>query len=74
MYMVKYIEKTGEKLVYSRGLPQYIISDIMDEDIVCYLDEEARKIILFDDFGCWCEGCYMGQNTPEVLAQMPKSN
>ena len=74
MYMVKYIEKTGEKLVYSRGLPQYIISDIMDEDIVCYLDEEERKIILFDDFGCWDEGCYMGQNTPEVLAQMPKSN
>jgi len=74
MYMVKYIEKTGEKLVYSRGLPQYIISDIMDEDIICYLDEEERKIILSDEFGCWDEGCYMGQNTPEVLAQMPKSN
>lgn len=74
MYMVKYIEKTGEKIIYSRGLPQYIISDILDEDIACYLDEEERKIILFDDFGCWEEGCYMGQNTPEVLAQMPKSN
>jgi len=74
MYMVKYIEKTGEKIVYSRGLPQYIISDIMDDDIVCYLDEDERKIILFDNFGCWDEGCYMGQNTPEVLAQMPKSN
>lgn len=74
MYMVKYIEKTGEKIVYSRGLPQYIISDIMDDDIVCYLDEDERKIILFDDFGCWKEGCYMGQNTSEVLAQMPKSN
>ena len=74
MYMVKYIEKTGEKLVYSRGLPQYIISDIMDEDIICFLDEEERKIILSDEFGCWDEGCYIGQNTPEVLAQMPKSN
>ncbi len=74
MYMVKYIEKTGEKLVYSRGLPQYIISDIMDEDIICYLDEEERKIILSDEFDCWDEGCYIGQNTPEVLAQMPKSN
>ena len=48
--------------------------ETMYEDIVCYLDEEERKIILFDDFGCWDEGCYMGQNTPEVLAQMPKSN
>lgn len=41
---------------------------------LCDLDEDERKIILFDDFGCWDEGCYMGQNTPEVLAQMPKSN
>jgi len=32
--MVKYIEKTGEKIVYSRGLPQFFISDVMDEDIV----------------------------------------
>ena len=46
----------------------------MDEDIICYLDEEERKIILSDEFGCWDEGCYIGQNTPEVLAQMPKSN
>lgn len=74
MYMVKYMQKTGEKIIYSRGLPQYIISDVMDEDIICYLDEEERKIILFDDFGCWVDGCYIGQNTPEILEQMPKGN
>lgn len=74
MYMVKYMQKTGEKIIYSRGLPQYIISDVMDEDIICYLDEEERKIILFDKFGCWIDGCYIGQNTPEILEQMPKGN
>ena len=68
------MQKTGEKIIYSRGLPQYIISDVMDEDIICYLDEEERKIILFDDFGCWVDGCYIGQNTPEILEHMPKSN
>ena len=74
MYMVKYMQKTGEKIIYSRGLPQYIISDVMDEDIICYLDDEERKIILFDDFSCWNNGCYQGQNTPEIIAKMPKSN
>ena len=29
LYMIKYIEKTGERIVYSKGLPQYFISDIM---------------------------------------------
>lgn len=27
--------KTGEKIVYSKGLPQFFVSDVMDEDIVC---------------------------------------
>ena len=33
-YIMKYIEKSGEKIVYSRGLAQFFMSDIMDEDIV----------------------------------------
>ena len=28
VYIVKYMEKTGEKLVYSKNLPQFFISDI----------------------------------------------
>ena len=28
-YIMKYIEKTGEKIVYSKGLPQFFISDII---------------------------------------------
>ena len=33
-YIMKYIEKSGEKIVYSRGLAQFFISDVMDEDII----------------------------------------
>ena len=29
MYLMKYIEKSGEKLVYSRNIPTYFKSDIM---------------------------------------------
>lgn len=73
-YICKYIEKTGEKIVYSKGLPQYFISDIMDEDVVCTIGQEDRKLLLFDDFKCWDEGCLIGEISPEVIEQMRKSN
>ena len=73
-YIMKYLEKTGEKIVYSKGLPQFFISDIMDNDIVCPIGQEDKKLLLFDDFICWDEGCYMGQVSPEVIKQMRKAN
>ena len=73
-YICKYIEKTGEKIVYSKGLPQYFISDILDEDIVCTIGQEDRKLLLFDDFKCLDEGCLIGKVSPEVIQQMRKSN
>ena len=71
-YLVKYIEKSGGKLIYSRGLYQYFVTDIMEEDIVCPYGLEDRKILLFDSFGCWVEGEYIGQVSPEVIALLPK--
>ena len=73
-YIVKYIEKSGEKLVYSGRLPQFFLSDVMDEDIVCPFAMEDKKLLLYDDFGCWDEGCYMGTVSKDVIRQMPKSN
>ena len=72
-YLMKYIEKSGGKLVYSRGLYQYFETDIMDEDIICPYGLEGRKFILFDDFGCWIEGEYIGRSSNrEVIARLPK--
>ena len=73
-YLMKYLEKTEEKIVYSKGLPQYFISDIMDEDIVCTIGSEEKKLLLYDDFSCWDEGCYMGQVSKGVIDQMRKCN
>ena len=73
-YLMKYIEKTEEKIVYSKGLYQYFISDIMDEDVVCTIGQEDKKLLLFDDFNCWDEGCLIGKVSPEVIAQMRKCN
>ena len=73
-YLVKYLEKTGEKIIYSKGLHQYFISDVVGEDIVCHYGMEDKKLLLFDDFGCWDEGCYIGKVSKEVIARMPKSD
>ena len=73
-YIMKYIEKSGERIVFSKGLPQFFISDIMDDDVVCTIGQEDKKLLLFDDFACWDEGCYMGQVSPEVIAQLRKAN
>lgn len=73
-YLMKYIEKTGERIVYSKGLFQYFISDIMDEDVICPYGQEEKKLLLYDDFKCWDEGLYMGKVSRKVIAKMRKSN
>ena len=73
-YIVKYLEKTGEKIVYSKGLPQYFVSDVMDEDVVCPFGLEDKKLLLFDDFLCWDEGILIGAVSKDVIRQMPKAN
>ena len=73
-YIIKYLEKTGEKIVYSKGLPQYFLSDIMDEDVVCRIGLEDKKLLLFDDFLCWDEGVLVGAVSKDVISQMPKAN
>ena len=82
-YLMKYIEKTGEKIVYSKGLPQYFISDILESDVVCRIGEEKMtknghsyvpKLLLYDDFRCWDEGVFIGNVSEETISQMRKSN
>ena len=73
-YLMKYLEKTGEKIVYSKGLPQYFITDILEDDVVCTYGREDAKLLLFDDFSCWDEGVYVGQVSKETIAQLRKAN
>lgn len=73
-YLLKYIEKSGEKLIYGGKLPTYFISDILDEDIICGYGVDERKAILFDNFTCWDEGVKVGTVSPETISQLRKSN
>lgn len=49
-YIMKYIRKTGEKVIYSKHIQTYFVTDILKEDVVCTIGQEDRKILLFDDF------------------------
>ena len=73
-YLMKYIEKTGEKIVYSKKLYQYFISDILETDIVSTIGQEDKKLLLFDDFECIDKGELMGKASPNVIDRMRKCN
>lgn len=72
LYLLKYIDKSGEKLVYSKGLPQFFISDIMDYDVICTCGQEDKKLLLFDDFDCWDQGEYIGKVSKDTIALLRK--
>ena len=73
-YLMKYIEKSGERIVYSKNTPAYFVSDILDDDVVCTIGQEDRKLLLFDNFICFDDGVFIGEVCPEVIEKMPKKN
>lgn len=74
-YMLKYIRKTGEKVIYSKHLQTYFVTDILEEDVVCTIGQENRKLLLFDDFKCLDTetGEYFGTVSKDVIDKLPKA-
>ena len=73
-YLVKYINKTGEKIIYSRNLPTYFVADVKEEDILCTFGIDDRKYLLFQNFTCWYNGECVGKVSPETISKLPKRN
>ena len=73
-YLMKYIEKSGEKIVSSKNLPQFFISDILEDDVITRVGQDESKLLLYDDFTCWEEGVYIGVVSPDVIKQLRKCN
>ena len=46
----------------------------MHSMIATVLNIMSRKLLLYDNFNCWDEGCLVGPVCKEVIAQMRKSN
>ena len=74
-YMLKYIRKTGEKVIYSKHLQTYFVTDIIEDDVVCAIGQENRKILLFDNFKCWDleTGTLFGTINKELIDKLPKA-
>ncbi len=72
---MKYIRKTGEKVIYSKHLQTYFVTDIVEEDVICPIGQEQRKILLFDDFQCWdlLNGKLLGKVSKELIDNLPKA-
>lgn len=73
-YILKYIEKTGERLIYGGKLPTYFVSDIVADDIICPIGVDDKKVLLFDNFTCIDNGEIIGQVSPQVIEKLPKCN
>lgn len=75
IYMLKYIRKTGEKVIYSKHLQTYFVTDIEENDVVCTIGQEDRKILLFDNFKCldFETGEVLGTVSKELIDKLPKS-
>lgn len=73
-YITKYMEKSGERLVYGGKLPTFFKSDILEDDIACPIGIDDRKALLFDNFTCINDGEIIGKVSKEVIDQMPKCN
>ena len=52
-YLVKYITKTGEKALYSRGVPREICREFNDNDIVGTYFDFVTKYVLWDEVLDW---------------------
>lgn len=52
-YILKYIAKTGERIVYSRGIPTEIYKEVETVDIVSEFFDFGQKYVLFDDVIDW---------------------
>ena len=68
---MKYIEKSGERIVYSRRLPTFFYTDILEEDIATeYGEYDNVKLVLFDDFRCIREGEIIGVVSRETITKL----
>ena len=66
-YLLKYLEKTEEKIVYSRGIPTDFFMVVNDSDIICELEDFVIKYILFDDVIDYETNILQGKLGPDVV-------
>ena len=69
-YILKYLEKTGERITYSRGIPAEFYTQIYKDDIVTRMRDFVLKYVLFDDVIDW-ETDIQNYTAPQVRGYEP---
>ena len=72
-YLRKYLTKTNDRVIYSRGLAPMRKLDILEDDVLCVYLDNPTKYILADDFTVINDGTVEGQANNELLLKMPKA-
>lgn len=49
-YILKYIQKTGERIIYSRGIPSETVTEVCYDQCACEFFHFVKKWVLFDDW------------------------
>lgn len=63
-YVIKYLLKSGERVIYSRAIPTELVAMVQDEQIAAKIFDFVGKFVLFDDaFTLWSEP----DDEPEVI-------
>lgn len=52
-YILKYIGKSNERIVYSRGIKESVYIELKDTDIACEMQDYVMKYVLFDNVIDW---------------------
>ena len=73
-YLLKYLEKTKERIVFSKNLPDHFVSDILDDDVVCGYGVDDRKLLLRDNFKCFKDWEYLGTVSRAVIQHLDEVN
>lgn len=50
VYVVKYLSKTGDRIVYSRGVPSELRRDLSFDQCACEFFDFIKKWVLYDDW------------------------
>lgn len=73
-YITKYLEKSGEKIVCSKGVKAFFITDVLESDVLCEFGVDNRKMVLSPNMLCIDEGEIIGTISKETIKRLKKSN